>query len=398
MTKKEFYHRIMSLLPIERKNTDFLEDVKCVYKEYISCVDALDNSVFNNNDAKLQIIKRIRDSINTIQTVIKKYMDGCQDDAYKVLKTSILNQNGSLKINVISIDKTEFTGKYFYRARKDDGTINTYKDMFHISNRRRDIIKTQRYSVLGFPCLYLGNTIYDCWEEMNRPQLDKLYVSAFKVVGKFTVYDLRKPKYEDFVNQDISEILERLVFVIACQFKVYNNDGCFKPEYIIPQLIMGLILSSNRKKKERECGPNSLAWGVAYTSTHLSADYPYNEDYIENIALPVVDTENEYCGFLTSLFMISDPILTSNEDLKKISKDAKCDKTNDVVDLNNFYEESVFGYIEKQLKNNTQYHQSSYLYFGGPDHVDVSANQGDYPLIIYSNDSWTVSIDDDVKP
>lgn len=394
MTKKEFYHRIMSLLPIERKNTDFLEDVKSVYKEYISCIDALDTNVFKNNDDKLQIRQRIQDGIKTIQTVIRKYMDGCQDDAYKILKTSILNQDGSLKINVISIDKTDITGKYFYRARKDDGTISTYQDMFHISNRRRDIIKTQRYSALGFPCLYLGNTVYDCWEEMNRPQLESLYVSAFKVVGKFAVYDLRKPKFEDFVNQDISNILERLVFVIACQFKVYNNDGCFKPEYIIPQLIMGLILSSNRKKKECECGPNSLAWGVAYTSTHLSDDYPYKEDYLENIALPVVDTENEYCGFLTSLFMISDPILNRNVDLTDMNAMVQCNKTNDIIDLNELYDKSLFGFIEKQLKNSTHYHQSSYIYFGGPDKQEISANGGCGIIKVYSNDSWTLSIDD----
>lgn len=390
MTKDEFIQKVQNSLPIERKTDNFLEDVKNTYKRFIDDIKTIDDNVFKNIEDKTLVIQKVKERSDTILSVIKKYLDGCQEDASKLLRSSILNQDESLKIKTITINK----GEYYYRIRKDDGTINSYQDMFHISNKRRDIIKTQRYSTLGFPCLYLGNTVYDCWEELDRPKLNELFISGFKVVDQFAVYDLRKPKLEDYETQNLSELLARLVFIIACQFKVYNKDGHFKPEYIIPQLILGLILSSNRKKKERECGPNSLAWGVAYTSTHLSNDCVYNENYLENLALPVVDTENEYCAFLTSLFMISDPICNRDDVIKGINANDTLDMKENTDKLKYTYNSTIFGRIEQSLKGNVKYNQSPYVYFCCPDNHYIPAEGGSASIIVKSNVAWNLSVDD----
>ncbi len=393
MTKDDFIQKVQDSLPIDRKTDDFLEDVKNTYKGFIDNIKTIDDNVFKSIEDKTLIIQKVKESSDTIQAVIKKYLDGSHGEAYALLKNSITNPDGSLKIGVITIDKTENNKKYYYRARIDDGTVKSYQDMFHIPNNKREIIKTERFSALGYPCLYLGNSVYDCWEEMGRPSFDDLCFSGYKVVESFKVYDLRKPTKEDFDHYDISSIVERLVYVFACQFKVLHKDGHFKPEYIIPQLILELIITSNRKKKETESSPYSLAWGVAYTSTHLANDFPYKEDYLENIALPVVDTLNEYCGYLTSLFEVSNPIRYRYEELKENHNGIHWNSP-DADEIKETYEASKLGFIERRLKENSQYYQSPYIIIDSPDNIILPTKGGNGNIYIKSNSQWTVSVKD----
>ena len=225
--------------------------------------------------------------------------------------------------------------------------------MFHIPNNKRGLIKTTRFSTPGYPCLYLGNTIYDCWEEMRRPSFDTLYFSGYKVIKEFKVYDLLKPSKEDFDSFDLSILLEHLVYVIACQFTVYNDNDFFKPEYIIPQLILELIITSNRNKTHSD----SLPWGIAFTSTHLAEDFPYKENYLKNIAIPVVDTANAYCSYLSSLFEISNPINYRYEELKERDS-GLCWGTigaDEATALKESYEATKMGFLEKRLIDITTY-------------------------------------------
>ena len=372
------------------------QDVDDVYNSYIVDVENLDLDLFENTDVRNNTILDIQGRIKAIKSVLKKYLEGCHSDAYVLLKDSITNSDGALDISVITIGKTEDTKHYYYRARINDGTIKSFSDMFHIPNNKREIIKTERFSALGYPCLYLGNSVYDCWEEMGRPSFDELYFSGYKVVEEFKVYDLRKPTKEDFETEKLPDLLKRLVYVIACQFKVLYRNGHFKPEYIIPQLILELIISSNRKKKEVECGPYSLAWGVAYTSTHLAYDFPYKEDYLENIAIPVInsDIEQKYCNVLMSLFEVSDPICYSYEELKEIHSGPFWSTIEEVNTLRETYYETKLGFVEKRIKENTKFNQSSYIVIDGPDKIILPAEGGSAQINVKSNDSWTIKADD----
>ena len=395
MTKEEFFIKINLMLPIERESDNFLEDVDNAYKKYFTDVESLDLELFENSDVRNDTIRGIKDRIQSIKSVLKKYLEGCHSDAYVLLKDSITNSDGALDIGVFTIGKTEDTKQYYYRARINDGTIKSFPDMFHIPNNKREIIRTERFSALGYPCLYLGNSVYDCWEEMGRPSFDELYFSGYKVVEEFKVYDLRKPNKEDFETEKLPDLLKRLIYVIACQFKVLHRDGHFKPEYIIPQLILELIISSNRKKKETECGPYSLAWGVAYTSTHLAYDFPYKEDYLENIAIPVVDNniEQSYCNYLMSLFEISDPICYRFEELKEMINGVMWSGPY-TEEMRSQYFYTKLGFVERRIKGNTKFNQLPYIVIDGPKQIFVSAEGGYGHINVKSNDTWTVNVED----
>ena len=278
----------------------------------------------------------------------------------------------------------------------NNGNISSIKDMFHIPNNMRGIVKTERFSAPGYPCLYIGNTVYDCWEEMGRPSFDDMVFSGFKVVREFKVYDLRKPAFSDYEKDRLHQTLLRLVYVIACQFKVCNREEPFKPEYIIPQMILELIISINRKKKEYDCGPYSLVWGVIYTSTHLSEDFPYREDFLENIAIPVIDTDNTHCNILASLFQISLPVCYRYEELKDNNTkndQEKVDKND--TDINAIYFSTKMGFLESRIIENTKFEELPYIAIPCPDKIlyDWKGNLTNIPspdIQIYSNEAWHI--------
>ncbi len=91
-----------------------------------------------------------------------------------------------------------------YRVRCSDSELSERKDMFHIPFHLRHLVGTQRYSIAGLPCLYLGTSIYVCWQEMGKPDLNKMYLSRFKCVNSDNVkvinfsYSLETLKKNDF--------------------------------------------------------------------------------------------------------------------------------------------------------------------------------------------------------
>lgn len=68
-----------------------------------------------------------------------------------------------------------------------------YSDMFHIPLNKKGIIRTQRYSSSGYPCLYVGESIYACWEEMHRSNFDLCMVSRLETTMslKYLIYESR---------------------------------------------------------------------------------------------------------------------------------------------------------------------------------------------------------------
>jgi hypothetical protein len=391
MTAEELFQRIKKELPIEHGSDDFLKDAKDAYKRYYKDISSLEVDAFEDEKMKNAAIQDVKVRIKNIMFVLKRYMEGCHSEAYQLLKEQIVKTDGFLDIDVINIEENE----YYYRARNNDGSIHSFEDMFHIPNNKRGIVKTERFSAPGYPCLYLGNTVYDCWEEMGRPSFEELFFSGFRVMNGFMVYDLRKPNRVAFEKENLPQTLKRLVYIIACQFKVLHKEQPFKPEYIIPQLILELIVSSNREKNKKECGPYDLPWGVAYTSTHQSKDFQYQEDFLENFAIPVVDSrfDNVHCGFLSSLFEVSAPICYRYEELKERQaglfwEPMDSDEKEKIVTE---YASTKLGFIEQRLKKNTNHYSLKHIVIDGPKTIVFPPEGGTKSIPIRSNDKWSVT-------
>ena len=351
MTLENFQREVSAMFPCIWVD-DFVQDVQKTFDNYINIVSRLDN-------VKDDVIGNIKVLCAKLSNVLELYYDGRKGEAYMMF-SAIMNGDTEIdglfaSIGCVDVQPEEF----YYRAREREiGVEFSIQDMFHIPLNKRGIVSTQRYSSPGYPCLYLGNSTYSCWEELRRVPFDHLMFSAYKVKYAFKVFDMRVPSDSDYFPEELIRTIRRIPLMLACGFVVKNPTDVFKPEYIIPQLLVETIISNNRKITQREKSEidPDVIWGVIYTSTHINNDFPYGKKYLENIVLPVIESNNPstYCYCLASLFDISHPSCYEYESLKENTtrmfwEDAGREKTEDEI-LREQYNQSKMGYLEDKLK------------------------------------------------
>jgi hypothetical protein len=157
-------------------------------------------------------------------------------------------------------------------------------------------VKSERFSIPGVPCLYLGNSSYVCWIEMGRPADFQFNVSPVlldytqKVLNlAVSICDL-KTCVENVDSDDIDDYKEEIITVlklamlnICTSYKVKNVNRNFKSEYIVSQMLMLGCKSKNldgiayfSKQVNSEIFASIVGINLA-----LFARYEYGEDYSE---------------------------------------------------------------------------------------------------------------------
>jgi hypothetical protein len=132
----------------------------------------------------------------------------------------------------------------FFRARCNE-IIADYKskEMLHIPFSKRSKVKTERFSIPGLPCLYLGTSSYVCWLEMGRPADHMFNVSPVTLDNTQQILNLAV-NFRDFYWSKKSSDAERksifklFLLSLATSYKVKEDNREFKSEYIISQLVM----------------------------------------------------------------------------------------------------------------------------------------------------------------
>lgn len=346
MDIKDFYFELKNLLLSEQVcNISFRDHLSISLKKYRILLNNLDSSCHPENwDGILKSVDKLS---NTIKEVVKRYYLG-----HQALAFSLFNKQISQVPQLCYILQP---GMKWYRMRsvKESKTLH-YNEMFHIPLCKRGIIKTERYSFPGYPCLYLGASVYVCWEELHRPSIDLAYVSQLENVSKINVLDMTIPELEEWTDASglkrLQYQLTKIPLLIASMIKVRNPDDIFKPEYIIPQLLMEVVLHSFKSK-------NTKFDGIIYSSVCENKDYNFNlhnrnKFFMCNLAIPVRQPlMGMYCHWLTSMFKITNP---TSDELER----TKClyDYPADSIDSDkDDYQYSVFGQLEKRLSNRKRY-------------------------------------------
>lgn len=99
-------------------------------------------------------------------------------------------------------------------------------DLFHVPFEKRHLIGNNRFSLSGLPCLYFGSSIYGCWEEMNRPNLDYCFTSRFDLTGHHFIDLSRNPN-------EISISLKRIYESLKESKDILPEDTVRTFEYLI---------------------------------------------------------------------------------------------------------------------------------------------------------------------
>lgn len=364
MNIDEFYMKVNELLPFKSdKELHFRKRMRHALSIYKVLLNDFVKELPVERETLLKDVEFIIEKINKM---VENCMAGRTSTGYAQLANLLRTiERGNRIIPKIDIKKTilQFDSNVnFYRIRILNSIIDVpRKEMFHIPLDMRGIIKTQRYSIPGYPCLYLGYSIYGCWEEMHQPPTHTCAVSRFTNTIPLNFIDLTIPSKEDFKNP---EYLKLLPLIIASMIQVAETDATYKPEYIVPQLLMEWVL---KNREYMDNGNKTTIHGIAYTSTRKHDGFDFPNHVFINYAIPVfsVGMDRKYCKKLCEYFKLTLPTTNEIEKLKQgFDLDSGRFGLNEEEQREQNYRLSDFGNLEKRLTNEQQFPLYSIDYKG----------------------------------
>lgn len=340
MNKTELYYKICEMLPIEHPaNTPFIDVLKAQLNLFVNMVSEIDLEDFELSQEKFEeLIIKLKNTNTSILEAVNCISHGRHSKAVEIMHKNLCAKP--------LYTKTINKGEFFYRMRiNEHREAFKRKDLFHIPLNKRGLVKTQRYSMPGYPCLYLGNSLVTCWEEMNRPNLSSCMFNCYRNIKDICVLSVDIPDINNW-NENALLKIETIPFVIACMIMVDNPEYPYKIEYTIPQLIMECLFTNGPIKLNE-----NLLLGIRYTSVHINKDFGFPNYIYDNLALPVQDIDSkDYCSVLKEYFEMTEP---TSEELEKIKHGYSISAFNlDAEDtkLEN-YKCSLFGELEDYIKN-----------------------------------------------
>ncbi|MGF7072371.1 hypothetical protein [Mucilaginibacter sp. 3215] len=348
-------------LPIKSEE-DFSQSLKNIYKEFLTIINGFTGDVHSSLISNKPIIEK--QCISLIK-VVDTFLNGFPGQAYFILK-ECMDELNSLSLLEIQRSLTATEKGNLYRVRADVRSQLKQKDVFHIPFDLREKVATQRYSIPGLPCLYLGDSIFVCWEEMDRPALSNLHVSRFDLsLSDFKLLDLnintndlRKRCFPGNKEKFIPHLVKFITYwplLAACSFIVRKPTEVFKPEYIVPQLLLQWIVDAEGVD------------GIKYKSNRVKVG-PNNVGSFTNVVIPVKQISNKgFCKILSKKIKFTNPISWSLLEATDPKQDFLEDSGED-LNLNamrrasyieiiegerTIYITSKFGILEEKLKTMT---------------------------------------------
>ena len=194
----------------------------------------------------LRILNKYTDKI---KEAIRDYYKGNVSSSHQRIKNLVKNSLDGDIADSMLFESKAFPGScdseiQFFRARgSTEGKEYKAIEMLHLPKNLRGKTGNYRFSIPGVPSLYLGNTSYSCWLELDRPAERDFNVSPVVLDGEQRIYNLavmmRNPSYlNECEKEKVHCWLKLICFMIATSYVVEEKDRIFKSEYIISQSIM----------------------------------------------------------------------------------------------------------------------------------------------------------------
>lgn len=320
-------------LPHRWENGDFQIALKKMYDIYLNKLP----SVLNESDIK--IVRRV---CNLVLRSISHYYNGYPSNAFttfsKVMdllmeRPFMIYQKSGEVIRMRDIDSLKL-----YRVRNVyENKVYERKDIFHTPFSLRSKVGTCRYSIAGYPCLYLATNLDLCVLETPKTESNQMTLaSRFELVRHPEVngyHDIKvielgvKPQHFlglkefDKFTYDNDRTINRLneinlkdeqvrmnyliwypVIAAASFIRICKSDP-FASEYIVPQLILEWVRLSVKKDNEY--------YGIRYFScaseraSEIGMNYVFPTYYADN-------PESNYCDLLSRVFKLTKPLFMHN--------------------------------------------------------------------------------------
>lgn len=291
---------------------DFPDFLAALFTDYINGLGTISGSdPFTM--AILQDIPLVQNIADQVVGSVKDYFSGSPYNAFQRLSLLLQQQSKYFdQLYSIPIEPKYLSG--LYRLRVQDTGDFTREQMFHIPFESRHKVSTRRYSIPGFPSLYLGSSTFICWKELGCPQFDNVYSVRLETTGPIRVLDFG---YTPRLLTDIVQLLtqpgainyslfhlslSKVIFwplIAASSIRVLHRDDPFKPEYIVPQLVLQFVKDDKTKNID----------GIRYFSLHF--DQPKDSLTLGcNWVFPVkTSSATGICAPLRTMFRMT-PVLS----------------------------------------------------------------------------------------
>ena len=206
-----------------------------------------------------KIINEIKEYREKVISSINLYYQGNLVDA-QIIINEMLDEFDNAAPAITDINSSfafpgggpEHSEVQFFRARLSDSVVEfSAEEMLHIPFNKRHIVKSERFSIPGLPCLYLGNSSYACWVEMGCPADHQFNVSPLVLdntqrvlnltVSMSSLYEFNENEhtFSDLeAEKYIINLLKLFVLTLCTSYKVQETNRNFKSEYILSQMIM----------------------------------------------------------------------------------------------------------------------------------------------------------------
>lgn len=361
---KNFALKYLYDLPIEINNdSDYLEIVKRDLGQYRTRINLFyENQIdFSTFKFTLKSIKEFQFClIDGIIDTLDIYFDGLPNKAYEkfreVLDSTVFNDCYKEYLGISKLP----IGTDLCRLRSSSSNyLLDRSQLFHIPFNLKHKIRPFRYSILGVPSLYLGSSLIDCWEELDRPNIHEMQFIRYNLNSTISLLDLRPPNI-NVVNENKSNYLELFGFfmkwplIYASSFKVKYPKEIFKQEYIIPQFLLHYV----HEKKH--------VMGIMYESNRVKVHPDSVRGLFYNIVIPCLNPKRNTFGYsdlIARLFSVTKPYAAQIMDILNILRENDIKSTindYDEIKISN-YENTLFGQIELKLKESETEDLINYL-------------------------------------
>lgn len=392
MTLNEFFNSELVSLPkggFDDGTETFDKFLETLFERYLTQLRSLDDASFPELKIELQSLVTGSERLaHSIVRTVRDALAGRGDAAYRELSGELSNIDWTQFVIDLSAsdDSIDLSDPYstqelaihhppLYRVRSERSEFNIPDrgDIFHVPFEKRRLVSNQRYSVTGLPCLYLGSSLWICWEELGRPPLDSLWVSRFKFAEPVRVIDFQFSPHQVWGMFDAhrsnppipaprnSEVKLKTKFssnflksyarywplIASCSIRREQRIGNFVPEFIVPQLLLQWVAG------------NELLDGIRYFSVRT----PTRGNHVlghSNCVFPVKTVSfRGYCSKLAQTFALTQPV--SWETLTAINLENRSVITNKDInawapikvnnDLDLRYFETDFFHVERKLED-----------------------------------------------
>lgn len=244
----------------------FLEDT---FNKYLMLVKREEFKISEDN------VKIVRGVMDGLLNVLKIHQTGDVIKAYESFETLMKYfYDSDSKLPSIKLED----GYTFYRMRAKEHNLKDKREFYHLPINKRSLCSSGRFSIAGYPCLYLGYSKNVCMVETSQNgtmcglELSKAQTKGLKILD----LSFGNSQNED---EDVDNFIIAWPLIVSCYIimanEQINRDSKFREEYIIPQMLTAYLRH------------NTDFDGIRYYSTRNENLNPYGrkEEDFRNVVL-----------------------------------------------------------------------------------------------------------------